>query len=284
MNNLLLEQLQAAQQQLAPQFKALKVATGALQTAVKTANTDKPEALAMQKALVKLQQAADLVDDEMVKTAVATFAHDTQQALDALAFEFARDVKDAFEAQGQTVNGRPPTLAIGDFVLNIDIATRKAQWLYGKEELTRPMPLSVSALLKAYGQQQKALIQRDADPKFLPELYQAWRNLMDERTRAPAGNRLNLIDTYNKMTLNRQNARFWNAPSRSTFKDYPRPIFVRDLVLAQDSPTVSSNGQTFRLRLGVATKSNAGNANRSVWLPSSPVAGDYYSDITFEEI
>ena len=74
MNNLLLEQLQAAQQQLAPQFKALKVATGALQTAVKTANTDKPEALAMQKALVKLQQAADLVDDETLKTAVATFA------------------------------------------------------------------------------------------------------------------------------------------------------------------------------------------------------------------
>lgn len=284
MNNLLLEQLQAAQQQLAPQFKALKEATGALQTAVKTANTDKPEALAMQKALVKLQQAAELVEDATLKTAVATFAHDTQQALDALAFEFARDVKDAFAAQGQTVNGRPPTLAIGDFVLNIDIATRKAQWLYGKEELTRPMPLSVSALLKAYGQQQKALIQRDPDPKFLSELYQAWRNLMDERTRAPAGNRLNLIDTYNKMTMNRQNARFWNAPSRSTFKDYPRPIFVRDLVLAQGNPTVSSDGQSFRLRLGVATKSNAGNANRSIWLPSSPLEGDYYSDITFEEI
>lgn len=284
MNNLLLEQLQAAQQQLAPQFKALKLATGALQTAVKTINTDKPEALAMQKALVKLQQAADLVDDETLQTAVATFASDTQQALDALAFEFARDLKATFEAQGQTVNGRPPTLAVGDLVLNIDIATRKAQWLYGKEELTRPMPLSISALLKAYSQQQKAVVQRDPDPKFLPELYQAWRDLMDERTRAPAGNRLNLVDTYNKMTMNRQNARFWNAPSRSTFKDYPRPIFVRDLVQAHTNPTVGSNDQTFRLRLGVATKSNAGNASRSVWLPSSTLEGDYYSDITFEEI
>lgn len=284
MNNLLLEQLQAAQAAMAPQFKALKVATGALQTAVKTINTDKPEALAMQKALVKLQQAVELMDDETLQTAVATFATDTQQALDALAFEFARDVKESFEAQGQTVNGRPPTLAIGDFVLSIDIASRKAQWLYGKEPLTNPLPLSLSTLLKAYGQQQKALIQRDPDPKFLPELYQAWRNLIDERNRAPAGNRLNLVDTYNKMTMNRQNARFWNAPSRSTFKDYPRPVFVRDLVLAQDNPTVSSNGQTFRLRLGVATKSNAGSASRSVWLPSTPLDGEYYSDITFEEI
>lgn len=284
MNNLLLEQLQAAQQQLLPQFKVLQTATGALQTAVKTASTDKPEALAMQKALVKLQQAAALVDDPLLQTAVVTFANDTQQALDALAFEFARDLKDAFAAKGQTVNGRPPTLAIGSLTLNINIATRKAQWLYGKEELTPLIPLSLTALLKAYEQQHKTLIQREADPTFLPDLYQAWRNLMDERLRAPAGNRLNLVDTYSKMTMNRQNSRFWNAPSRSTFKDYPRPTFVRDLALAQSSPTVTINGQTFRLRLGVATKSNAGNPNRSVWLPSTPLEGEYYSDITFEEV
>ena len=90
---------------------------------------------------------------------------------------------------------------------------------------------------------------------------------------------INLIEVYSKLVLNRQTTRFWNAPSRSTFKDYERALFVRDLVLAQNAPALENTS----LRLGVATKSQAESASRSLWLPSSALDGEYYADITFLE-
>jgi hypothetical protein len=287
MNSELLELLKVAQQELIPKAKALSAATGALRQALALANEDKADALAMQKALVKLQVANSQVEDENLQAAVKGFASTTQAALDDLAFAFAHDLKATFEQRGQLVEGRPPTLVVGELVLTINIGARKAQWLYGKEALTRPIPLSINAIVQAYEAQRKTILQRTLDiPAFLGELHKAWQDLLEERdqkgTRRPAGNRLNLVETYSKLVLNRQSPRFWNSPSRSTFKDYERSLFVRDLVLAQAAPTISVNGQTHRLRLGVATKNQADSASRSVWLPSSPLDGDYYSDITFE--
>lgn len=87
------------------------------------------------------------------------------------------------------------------------------------------------------------------------------------------------------MTLNRQATRFWNAPSRSTFKDHSRELFVRDMILLQDNgeTTLTKEGQEYQLRLGVATKSQADSAARSIWLPNGAIDGEYYSDLTFKE-
>ncbi|MEZ4860898.1 MAG: hypothetical protein R3C14_06305 [Caldilineaceae bacterium] len=287
MNNELREQLQAAQKELDPQFKALRSAIGALNQAVKLAGEEKLDALAMQKASVKLAQAQATVENTALQEATAAFTASTQQALDALAFEFARDLKETFERRGQTVEGRPPTLVLGDLVLNIDVAARKAQWLYGKEALTKPIALSINTIVKAYDTQRRAIVERTIDgPAFLAELYNAWKMLFDERTaasgRKPAGNRINVVDVYSKMVLNRQSARFWNAPSRSTFKDYERALFIRDLVLVHSSPTVTVDATTYRLRLGGATKSQAESSSRSIWLPHSALDGEYYADVTFE--
>lgn len=288
MNTELVEQMKRAQQELDPQFKALRDATGALRQATTLAGQEQMDALAMQKALTKLQQAAKAVDNEALQTATTAFGAATGAALDALAFEFARDLKTTFEQRSQSVEGRPPTLVVGDLVLQIDIGARKAQWFYGKEALTRALPLSISALVGAYEAQRKAIVQRTLDlPAFLSELHKAWQDLIDERDQQKSGrrganNRTNLVETYSKLVLNRQSPRFWNAPSRSTFKDYERPLFVRDLVLAQADPTVTVNDQRYRLRLGVATKSQADSASRSIWLPNGPLDGEYYADVAFE--
>lgn len=292
MNTELAEQIKMAQQELEPQFKALRDASGALRQATILAVEEKLDALAMQKALGKLQQAAKQVANEKLHAAVNAFAAETQAALDALAFQFARDLKETFEQRGQEVVGRPPTLVVGELVLQIDIGARKAQWFYGKEALTRPIPLSINAIVQAYEAQRKTLLQRTLDiPAFLTELQKAWQDLLDEREQQQKGqrratntNRTNIVETYSKLVLNRQSPRFWNAPSRSTFKDYERPLFVRDLVLAQPDPTVTINNQSYRLRLGGATKSQADSASRSIWLPTGPLDGEYYGDVTFEVI
>lgn len=289
MNDELLTQLQAAASEITPQLKALQSASGALKTALKLAADEKPDALPMQKAAAKLDSAAANLDSPTFQQANQLFHTATQQALDDLAFSFAHDLKETFEAQGLTVEGRPPTLLVNGLTLHIDVNARKAQWFYGKEALTRPQPLSIPGLLKAFQQQQKLIMGRSLDAAaFLVELHKAWQDLIDERLakggRYPNGGRLNLIEVYSKLVMNRQSARFWNAPSRQTFKDYERPFFIRDLVLVQENSTVTVGDKTMRLRLGVATKSQADNPTRSAWLPENGLDGQFYGDVAFETV
>ena len=138
--NEVLTDLQSAQMELEPQFKALRQAMGALRAAIRLAGEDKADALPMQRVLVKLESAASGVENESLNAAVSTFSAATQTALDNLAYEFASDLRDEFAIRGETVSGRPPTLAWRLLALNIDMATRKGQWFYGKEALTRRFP------------------------------------------------------------------------------------------------------------------------------------------------
>ncbi|MBE2224025.1 MAG: hypothetical protein IAF02_20975 [Anaerolineae bacterium] len=271
----LLAQLIEAQEELTPQFKALQGAMGSLKTAVRLASEEKPDALPMHKALLKLEATTADVESETLHEAVAAFAAVTQNALDGLAFDFAKDLRDAFAQRGETVEGRPPILAVGDLTFKIEMASRKGQWLYGKEALTNPIPLSLTGILKAYDRMVKRIVDRKLDDTFLPELQQAWQDCVDKRTNRPGGGRVNIIEVFSKLILNRQGNRFWNQPSRSTFKDYERELFVRDLVLAQEQGNAP-------FRLGVATKSQADQASRSLWIPKTAVDGDYYSEITFD--
>lgn len=285
MNTELITKLQASQQALEPQFKALQAATSALKQALREANAEHVDALAMQKALQKLQQAAARLENEAFQDVTATFAAQTQAALDALAFAFGRELKETFEARGETVEGRPPTLVVNSLTLQIDIGVRKAQWLYGKEALTRPIGLSINGILKAYDQQRRAIVERAINaPEFLGELYAAWNKLIAQRQQRTAGGYQNLVAVYSQLTLDRQSARFWNAPARNTFKDYDRAHFVRDLVLAHENPTVTVDGKSYQLRLGVATKSQADSPTRSIWLPKAGLDGEYYANVTFEEV
>ena len=78
-------------------------------------------------------------------------------------------------------------------------------------------------------------------------------------------------------------ARFWNAPSRSTFKDYDRAHFVRDLVLAMDVLPVTVAGEERVFHLATASKAQAESAARSVWIPTSALDGEYCASITFDQ-
>ncbi len=270
-----LAQLLTTQAELEPQFKAYRMTMSALKTAVRLASEEKADALPMQKALLKLETAAADVESKTLDTAVSAFAAATQTALDNLAFEFAKDLREAFANRGETVNGRPPILTVGILTFKIEIAARKGQWFYGKEPLTRPIPLSLTGILKAYERQVKRIVNRQLDADFLSRLQTAWQKVVAKRKQRPSGGRVNLVEVYSQFTLDLQVKRFWNQPSRRTFKDYEREFFVRDLVLAQEQGNVP-------FRLGVATKSQAEQASRSIWIPKTAVDGAYYSDITFD--
>ena len=270
----LVSTLQRAQADLEPQFAALRATVGALKAAVRLASEEKADALPMQKALAKLEAAAANVENESLATAVAAFAAQTQTALDNLAFDFAQELRTAFQERGEVVEGRPPRLGVGILLLEIDIAARKGQWFYGREPLTRPIPLSLKGILKAYDQQTKRIVQREVDiPAFVEELAKAWEDCRAKRTKSTS--RINVVEVYAQLILNRQNNRFWNAPARRTFKDYERELFVRDLVLARE------DGAANHFRLSVSTKSQTEQTSRSIWLPDTAADGQYYSDLIF---
>ncbi len=276
-----LTQLETAQKELDPQFAALRMTMGALKPAIRLSKDDKADALPMQKALLKLETAVTEMQNETVidtgnlETAVSAFATVTNAALNDLAFDFAKDLRDEFTKQGVTMDGRPPTLIVGMLVFKMDIAARKGQWLYGKEPLTSPIPLSRYRIFQTYKQQVKRIVDRKLDADFLPNLQTAWQKVMDKRKQRPSGGRVNIIEVYSQFTLDLQGNRFWNQPSRRTFKEYEREFFVRDMVLAHEQGDAP-------FRLGVATKVQADKANRSIWIPKTAVDGDYYSDITFD--
>jgi hypothetical protein len=271
----LLAQLQAAESELDPQFKALRGAMAALKTAVRLAADEQADALPMHKAQIKLEAAAAELENERLATAVTAFAAATQSALDNLAYDFAKDLRDAFAARGEEVEGRPPLLTVGLLSFKIEMAARKGQWFYGREPLTKPIPLSLTAIVKAYDQQVKRIIERKLDDSFVEELRKAWVDCKAKRKQTPPGGRVNIVEVHAQMTMNRQTARFHNAPSRATFKDYDRVLFIRDLALVRDQEEAP-------FKLGVATKSLAEQSNRSIWLPETAVNGQYYSDITFD--
>ena len=280
----LMEKIQTAQAEFEPQLKKLAAVVAALKAAGKLAAEEKPEALTMHKVLGKLQEVARPLANPNLSQAVTAFATATEKALESLAFEFASDLRTTFEKRGESVTGRPPTLVVGMFVLQMDMPGRKAQWFYGKEAISPPIPLSVSGLVSSYDQQRKLITGRSLNPAgFLAELYKAGNDLMTERTRR----RLNIIEVYAKVVLNRQNNRFWQAPSKTTMTDYPRPLFVRDMVLLRESgQTVYPAGDNdqYQLRLAIATKNQADNPLRSLWLPNGPLDGDYYAEIFFEKV
>ena len=120
----LMETIQTAQAEFEPQLKNLAALVGALKAAGKLAAEEKPEALAMHKALGKLQEAAAPLASENLSQAVTAFAMATEKALESLAFEFASDLRATFEKRGESVAGRPRTLVVGVFVLQMDMRGR----------------------------------------------------------------------------------------------------------------------------------------------------------------
>jgi hypothetical protein len=271
----LVQKLQAAQAELEPQFRALRGAIGALNAALRLASAPTTDAPAHAEGPDQTRNGGRRRGRQRAGPAVAAFAAATQSALDDLAFDFAKDLRAEFGRRGETVEGRPPALTVNLLTFKIDMAARKGQWLYGREPLTKPIPLSLVGIIKAYDRQVKRVVNRELEKSFLFDLQKAWQDCLDKRKTRPSGGRVNIVEVYSQLTLNRQSARFWNAPSRSTFKDYERDLFVRDLALAL------AEGEA-PFRLGVASKNQAEQASRSIWLPDKAIEGQYYSDITFD--
>lgn len=203
---------------------------------------------------------------------------DGQRDLSAV---FGVGLRDAVARLGLELGGRPPRFEIGRFEVITDFVRRRASLFYGKEELSRTIPLSVEAVIKAYQAEAKAITGRNEDRARWMEQFQAAYQRIQSRRAAgdgqpaqpgPASSRVNIVECYFEVVLLRQSRAFRSAPSKKTFIDYPRAQFIYDFTTLADRR---------RIQAHTATKNQTDNAERSFWLVEGdrPHEGGYIADI-----
>jgi hypothetical protein len=204
-----------------------------------------------------------------------------QQAQYALGDTFGLALRHALAEQGISMFGRPPRFEIGRFEIVANFVTRSASISYGKDLITRRVPLSVEAVMKAYQRDAKAVLSRNEDgDRWVAQFYTAWENA--RRRRGATEKRANIVDCYFELMLLRQPKTFRSAPSKNSLVDYSRAQFAYDFFEFANQQRRSYNGMYVAAHS--ATKSQAENLEKSFWIVEgdTPHAGRYIADVEFK--
>jgi len=213
-----------------------------------------------------------------------------QKATEDLSIYFGTSLFAAFAAEGLTLEGRPPTMHIGRFVIKLDFAKRAAHILYGKEPVGKPVRLSAELILKAYRAAHKDVVERQEDgEQWIQMLYEAWRTArfrqgIRESDQGNRDSRVNLVACYVELAILRQSRNFLKRePRRSLFKEYTRAQFVHDIDLFISRRQLRHD--KFKPVLSVALQAQTDAPESRMWIPygSKPDDGHYVSSLTFEE-
>jgi hypothetical protein len=203
-----------------------------------------------------------------------------QQAQYALANTFGLALRHALDALGIDMFGRPPRFEIGRFEIVANFVARSASISYGKDLITKRVPLSVEAVVKAYQRDAKAVLGRNEDgERWIAQFYSAWENA--RRRRGSAEKRVNIVDCYLELLLLRQPKAFRSTPGKSSLVDYSRAQFAYDFFEFTNQQRRAYNG-LYAAAHG-ATKSQTDNPERSFWIVEgdTPHAGRYIGDVEF---
>ena len=205
-----------------------------------------------------------------------------QQGQRALGDTFGVALRHALAELGIEIGGRPPRFEIGRFEIVADFVSRAASISYGKNLVSKRVPLSVEAVIKAYQRDAKAITGRNEDgARWIEQFYNAWENA--RRRRATSDQRANIVDCYYEQVLLRQARGFRSAPSKHVFVDYSRAQFAYDFFEFANQQRCDYRG--LRVFGHGATKSQAESADKSIWIVEgpSPHDGRYIADVVFSK-
>jgi hypothetical protein len=206
--------------------------------------------------------------------------YELQQAQRALSDSFGLALRHALEALGISMFGRPPRFEVGRFEIAANFVSRSASISYGKDLVTRRVPLSVEAVVKAYQRDAKAVLGRNEDgDRWIGQFYSAWENA--RRRRGTSEKRANIVDCYFELLLLRQPKAFRSTPGKSSLVDYSRAQFAYDFFEFTNQQRRAHTG--LYVAAHGATKSQTDNPERSFWIVEgeTPHAGRYIGDVEF---
>jgi hypothetical protein len=219
--------------------------------------------------------------DDQLTALLPALDQELQQAQYALGDTFGLALRHALAEQGISLFGRPPRFEVGRFEIIANFVTRSASISYGKDLITRRVPLSVEAVIKAYQRDAKAVVGRNEDgDRWIAQFYTAWENA--RRRRGATDKRANIVDCYFDLVLLRQPRTFRSAPGKSSIVDYSRAQFAYDFFEFTNQQHRSYNGM--HVSAHGATKSQADNSEKSFWIVEgdTPHAGRYIADVEFK--
>ncbi len=235
------------------------------------------------RALVAAMQGAR-IQDPALAALLPPLEQELQEAQRSLGETFGQALRHAMRELGVEIVGRPPRFEIGRFDINADFVNRTASISYGKDLISRRVPLSVEAVIKAYQRETKAIMGRNEDgDRWIEQFYNAWQ--LAQRRRAepgrPLAERANIVDCYFELALLRQPRSFRSAPSKHSFVDYTRPQFAYDFFEFTNQQRRAYKGM--RVFAHNATKSQTESADKSIWIVEGVGQHDgrYVGDVVF---
>ena len=261
------------------EVKTLTGLTSALKDAATALRGEIVDVVRLGHAYAALQ--AVKVQDGALDALLPELDRELEQAQHSLGDTFGAALRDALAEQGVSMFGRPPRFEVGRFEIVANFVTRSASLSYGKDLITKRVPLSIEAVIKAYQRDAKAVLGRNEDgDRWIGQFYTAWENA--RRRRGATGGRANIVDCYFDLLLLRQPRTFRSAPGKSTLVDYSRAQFAYDFFEFTNQQRRSYND--LYVVAHSATKSQAESPEKSFWIVEgdTPYAGRYIADVEFK--
>lgn len=260
--------------QLRREQKVLVSVISALKDAISALQSEPTDVVRLDKAISTLKTAPQ---DE-----ITALLPELQEELDlgqkALSHEFGQKLRDALAQHGIELGGRAPKFAIGRFELEANFARRAVTVRYGRDAVIPRVPVTVDAAIKAYQNAARLVTQRNQDgAAWIAQFHEAYH--IARRKRGQESARVGIVDCYVEMVLLRQGRGFTSEPSKRTFNDYIRAQFIHDFYEFTNRQRLPHAG--LYVRAHTATKSQADNATRSMWIVEgdTPYDGRYIGDV-----
>ncbi len=200
--------------------------------------------------------------------------------LSELEFTFARDLREAFSAEGVKLAGPPTELIAELFVIKPDLRKKQVAITFSRQPVGKGViKLDVDRVVAAWQRARKEICERKVDHgELLGELFEAY-----QRTQKLAGKqigtRAGIVDCYRELVLVRQPLGFRRTPSKSSFVDYPKTHFAYDMLELRRRHNLVHDGH--RLNLGTATIDVGSDTTKAMFLATGATEGQFIKDLYF---
>jgi hypothetical protein len=269
---------------LSGEVKARQNVIKPIEQALRALKDPHSNAVALYEAGVALDKAAPEI--ELPRGAQKLFAELKTLAdehLSELEFTFAKDLREAFKSElDMKLTGEVTALVADLFVIKPDLRRKQVEMTFSRQPVTaKKIKLDVMQVVGTYERARKEICERKVDyGELIQEIFEAY-----ERTLKLAGKqlgaRMSIVDCYRELVLVRQPLGFRKAPSKNSFKDYPKTHFAYDILELRQQGKLTYNG--LRLNLGVSTIETGGDTAKAMFLATGANEGQFIRDLYFSE-
>ncbi|MFN0118990.1 MAG: hypothetical protein ACKV2V_00650 [Blastocatellia bacterium] len=239
-------------------------------------------AVALHEATVLLEQPpAELALPGEYNKLVKKLRTIADENLSELEFTFARDLRQAFQEHGATLEGPPSELVAGLFVIRPDLRKKQVAITFSRQPVSKNVKLDIEKVVNAFQRAQKEICERKVDHKeLLGELFEAYSRQLKLQGKA-MGARISIVDCYRELVIVRQPVGFRRTPAKNSFVDYPKTHFAYDMLELRRKQQLSHDGH--RLNFTTATIDVGSDTTRAMFLATGALQGQFVKDLSFEK-